>query len=71
MGAKRMEKGKKNAIDWLKVIACIGILIMHVKENTSYAIPGLLYNNVVPLFADFVFLFMAISSFGLCYSYYQ
>lgn len=71
MEAERVEKGKKNAIDWLRAIACIGIMSMHVKENLPYEIPGVLFNKIVSSFTDFVFLFMAISSFGLCCGYFQ
>ena len=66
-----MNKGKKNAIDWLRVIACIGIIVMHIRFNSSYDTPGDLFVKIVDSFTDFVFLFMAISSFGLCCGYYH
>lgn len=66
-----MKKGKKNALDWLRAAACIGIMTMHIKENISYEIPGRMFNSIIVSFTDLVYLFMAISSFGLCCGYYQ
>ena len=66
-----MNKEKKNGIYWLRMIACIGIVVMHVRFNIPYNSPSNLFNIIVNSFNDFVFLFMAISSFGLCCGYYQ
>lgn len=66
-----MGKGRKYALDWLRAIACIAIMAMHLRQNISYEIPGYIFNKIVPSFTDFVYLFMAISSFGLCCGYYQ
>ena len=71
MEAVRMNKEKKNAIDWLRMIACMGIILMHVRFNMAYDAPGKLFVRVIDSFTDFVFLFMAVSSFGLCCGYYQ
>ena len=35
-----MHKEKRNSIDLLKMIACIGIVVMHIRYNISYEIPG-------------------------------
>ncbi len=66
-----MHKEKRNSIDLLKMIACIGIVVMHIRYNISYEIPGDLFVWIINSFDDFVFLFMAISSFGLCCGYYH
>ncbi len=66
-----MNNEKKNGIDLLRMIACIGIVLMHIRYNISYAIPGDLFIWMVNSFDDFVYLFMAISSFGLCCGYYN
>ncbi|MDD6655872.1 MAG: acyltransferase [Lachnospiraceae bacterium] len=58
-------------IDWLRTIACIGIALMHIRANCSYEIIGFAYNKFVPSLTDFVYLFMAISSFGMCCGYYE
>ncbi len=66
-----MNKRRNNALDWLRVVACIGIMAMHIQGNISYELPGDLFNRIVISFTDFAFLFMAVSSFGLCCGYYQ
>ena len=66
-----MGKEYYGAIDGLRTIACIGIVMMHMVANNSYHITGLLYETVIPSFTNFVFLFMTISSFGMCCGYYE
>lgn len=65
--------GKKTyyGIDWLRAIACIGIALMHIRANSTYQVSGFLYNKVIPSLTDFVYLFMAISAFGMCCGYYE
>lgn len=58
-------------IDWLRAIACIGIVLMHIRANNSYDISGWIYNKFVPSLTDFVYLFMAISAFGMCCGYFE
>lgn len=64
-------KHRYGSIDGLRVIACIGIVIMHIRANTNYEIDGFLYNTVIPSFTNFVFLFMMVSAFGMCCGYYE
>lgn len=59
------------AIDGLRMIACLGIIMMHVAANTDYAIHGFIYETMIPSFTNFVFLFMTISAFGMCCGYYD
>ena len=66
-----MESERFHAIDGLRTMACIGIVMMHMKSNNSYKIDGFFYNLIIPSFTDFVFLFMVISAFGLCCGYYD
>lgn len=65
--------GKKHygAIDGLRTIAALGIVMMHIQANTSYKISGYLYERIIPEFTNFVFLFMVISAFGMCCGYYE
>lgn len=64
--------GKRyGAIDGLRTIAAVGIVMVHVRGNTSYEITGFAYNSVILSFANFVFLFMTISAFGMCCGYYE
>ena len=57
------------AIDGLRAYAAIGIVMMHVMENGGYEIAGFIGKSMIPSFTDFVYLFMAISAFGLCCGY--
>ena len=66
-----MEQKRYGAIDGLRTLACIGIMMMHMEANNSYEISGFIYDRVIPSFTDFVFLFMTVSAFGLCCGYYE
>lgn len=66
-----MKKEHYGAIDGLRTIACIGIVMMHLAANTDYSITGFFYNSMIPSFTNFVFLFMTISAFGMCCGYYH
>lgn len=64
-------KKRYNAIDGLRTIACIGIVMMHIKANNKYEISGFIYNDLISSFTNFVFLFMTVSAFGMCCGYYE
>ena len=66
-----MKREHYGAIDGLRTIACIGIVMMHVAANNTYSISGFVYNTIIPSFANFVFLFMTVSAFGMCCGYYE
>lgn len=65
--------GRKHygAIDGLRTIACIGIVVMHIRANNTYEISGYVYDKILPSFTNFVFLFMVISAFGMCCGYFD
>lgn len=60
-----------NIIANLRVISCIGIIMMHIRTNSSFNISGFIYDEVILSFTNFVFLFMTISAFGMCCGYYE
>lgn len=66
-----MEKKHYGAIDGLRTIACVGIVMMHIAANNTYDISGFIYNTMIPSFTNFVFLFMTVSAFGICCGYYH
>ncbi len=66
-----MKTEHYGAIDGLRTIACIGIVMMHMAANHSYSIQGFVYNSMIPSFTNFVFLFMTVSAFGMCCGYYD
>lgn len=53
------------------MIACIGIVMMHIATNNSYSISRFIYNTMVPSFTNFVFLFMIVVVFGVCCGFYE
>lgn len=67
----QMKRNCYGAIDSLRTIACIGIVMMHIRANSTYAISGFIYDSVISSFTNFVFLFMVISAFGMCCGYYE
>lgn len=68
---KSQNKKRYDGLDGLRTIACIGIVMMHMRANNSYAIYGFAYDTVIASFTNFVFLFMVISAFGMCCGYYD
>ena len=44
---------------------------MYIAANNDYEISGFVYDNLIGSFGNFVFLFMVISSFGMCSGYYD
>lgn len=66
-----MEKKHYYGIDWLRAMACIGIVIMHIQANNTYHLTGFIAEKMIPSFTDFTFLFMTISAFGMCVGYYE
>lgn len=66
-----MEKKHYGTIDGLRMIAAFGIVMMYIRANSNYEISGFIYNNIIPSFTNFVFLFMVVSAFGMCCGYYQ
>ena len=59
------------AIDGLRTIAAIGIVMMHINANNNYEITGFIYERIIPSFTHFTLLFMVISAFGMCNGYYE
>lgn len=68
---KRMEQKHYGAIDGLRAMAAIGIVLMHMGANNEYQISVFVYERMIPDFTNFVFLFMVISAFGMCCGYYE
>lgn len=69
--SQNIERKYYSGIDALRAFSAIGILMMHVRANSSLQISGLVYNRLIPSFSDLVFLFMSISAFALCNGYYN
>ncbi|MCI8294301.1 MAG: acyltransferase [Lachnospiraceae bacterium] len=59
------------AMDGLRTIGTIGILMMHVRGNSDFEIAGYWYDTVVASCTNFVFLFMMLSAFSMCCGYFE
>ena len=59
------------SINGIRTIACLGIILMHVKANISYEIQGDFLNLIINELTNFTLLFMVISAFSMCCGYYN
>lgn len=59
-----------NSIDGLRSFSAIGIVFMHVLENSEYVVATPIHTFIEPL-KWLVFLFMMISAFSMCCGYYE
>lgn len=66
-----VKNQRYEAINGLKAIAIIGIVLMHVLTNGEYEMKGFVFERLIPSFTNLVFLFMMVSGFGMCCGYYQ
>lgn len=65
------ERKRYEAIDGLRAFSAIGIVLMHVLANGKYNVDGFVFDRLIPSFTNLVFLFMIISSFGMCCGYFD
>ena len=61
---------KYDAIDGLKVIACVGVILVHMESNGGYVISSNA-QVVVDLCKSMLNLFFIVSAFGMCCGYYR
>ena len=66
-----MDFVKFNSLDGLKVIAIFGVVLMHIYTNFPYTFNNMYVDIILSSFTNFVFLFMVLSSFGMCCGYYD
>ena len=67
-----LHKERYDALDGLRALACIGIVLMHVKTNIAVKpTESFLMNNIIDFTGNFVLLFMMVSAFSLCCGYYE
>lgn len=67
----KLSTKRFDSIDGIRVIACICIVLMHVKANLNFSFSNDVLDFIVDQFTNFVFLFMTISAFGMCCGYYE
>lgn len=71
MESKAGKAERYSGIDGLRTFSVVAIACMHVLANSSYQLDGFVFENLIPSFADFVYLFMMVSGFSLCCGYYD
>lgn len=67
----KIKQSHFGTIDGLRAFAAIGIAMMHILVNGGYELQGFVFKHLIPSFTEFVYLFMIISSFGMCCGYYN
>lgn len=61
-----------NSIDGLRVLSCLGIILMHIQANTNYILQGnFVYDIFIPSLTWLVYLFLIISGFGISAGYLE
>ncbi len=67
-----MSSNKKyEALDGLRVFACIGVVLYHVRSNMNFEPGDEVFPRLLSLSPTLVLLFMTISAFGMCCGYYE
>ena len=59
------------ALDGIRGIVAICIILMHVEANTAYELSGFVADKLIPSFTNFTYFFMIISAFSLCCGYFE
>lgn len=60
-----------DSLNGLRTIACIGIVLLHIQLNMNISIDNSITRLIYSNLTQFTFLFMIISSFGMCCGYYD
>ena len=60
---KQTKDTRYDTLNGLRTIACIGIVLMHVKANIGYQLSCKTPVMIISQFTNFVFLFMLFSFF--------
>lgn len=66
-----MKTNKYKAINGIKGISTLLIILMHIAINGNYQIEGLVFNEIIKNSGIFVEMFLVISGFGMCCGYYE
>lgn len=69
--SNQLKNKRFDSINGLRLLACFGIVLMHILSNGGYHFDGSIGEKVINEFTNFVFLFMVISSFGMCCGYFE
>lgn len=65
------EKKHYDSLDGFRVLAAVGIVIMHVNTNLGFPVGNQLFQNGISFLTSLVRFFLMISAFGLCCGYFE
>ena len=71
MDERKITKNHYPGLDVVRVIAIVGIVLMHVLSNGNYGLKGFLFEKIIGTAGNFTILFMMVSAFGMCCGYYE
>ena len=71
MDERKITKKHYPGLDVVRVIAIVGIVLMHVLSNGNYSLKGFLFEKIIGTAGNFTILFMMVSAFGMCCGYYE
>lgn len=71
MNERKIANNHYPGLDVVRVIAIVGIVLMHVLANGNYDLSGFLFERIIGTAGNFTILFMMVSAFGMCCGYYE
>lgn len=71
MNDLKVSKNHYSGLDVIRVVAIMGIVLMHVFSNGNFNLNGFLFEKVIGTAGNLTILFMMVSAFGMCCGYYQ
>lgn len=66
-----MEKKRYDAIDGLRTIAAIGVVMAHMQANNAYELSDFFTTQWILVCDNLIVLFMTVSAFSMCCGYYE
>lgn len=71
-GIQSIKQNHYDAIDGLRALSCLGIIVMHIQANTEYKLGGMfIFDKFIPSLTTLVYLFLMISGFCMCAGYLE
>ena len=71
MNDLKVSKNHYSGLDVIRVVAIMGIVLMHILSNGNFNLNGFLFEKVIGTAGNLTILFMMVSAFGMCCGYYQ
>lgn len=68
---KAQNSERYEGLNVVRAVSAIGIVLMHVRANSSFEIHGFIFDEVIDSLTNITYLFMLLSAFSMCCGYYQ